>query len=152
MKMYTVTYLENGDNILMLYRNKKKNDINEGKWLGVGGHIENFESPYESALREIKEETGLTVNSLEFRGLITFIADRKELEYIFVFSSEDFSGELIECDEGELHWINRNKILDLNIWEGDKDFLNKIVNKDKHVFMVKSEYINNKLEKRNIEV
>ncbi|WP_067143095.1 NUDIX hydrolase [Oceanivirga salmonicida] len=152
MKLYTVTYLEKDDKILMLYRNKKENDINKGKWIGVGGHIEEFESPYESAIREIKEETGFIANSLDYRGLITFKSDDNDVEYIFVFSTEDFSGEMIECDEGDLHWIDRNKIFELNIWEGDKDFLDKIINKDKNVFMVKSTYVNNKLVKRDFEI
>lgn len=152
MKLYTVVYLIKNEKILMLYRNKKVNDINYGKWLGVGGHIEEYESPYECAVREVKEETGYTVNSLDYRGLITFILDNNETEYIFVFSSKDFSGNQIECNEGELHWVDKEDLMNLNIWESDYDFIEKIKNDDMELFMLKNLYKNMKLVERRLEI
>lgn len=140
-RLYTVCYLEKDDDILMLYRNKKENDINEGKWIGVGGKIEFNESPFECVKREVLEETGLKVNNLFFRGIILFIYGNCN-DYIYVFSSDDFSGNIIDCDEGELHYINRNKILDLNIWKGDAVFLEKIINKEMDFFFLKMVYDN----------
>lgn len=145
----TVCYIEKEDEILMLYRNKKENDINKGKWIGVGGHIEKFESPYECAIREVKEETGLDVKNLIARGFITFI-DNGEKMNIYVFSTTEFEGELIECNEGELHWIKRNEILKLNIWKTDIYMLNKIINKDYKYFMIKAIYEDSKYLKKEI--
>ena len=149
----TVCYLEKDNEILMLYRNKKENDINKGKWIGVGGHFEDFESPYECAVREIKEETGFSVNKLIPRGVITFNIDGSdEVQYLYVFSTDDFTGEQIECNEGHLEWIKRDEILNLNIWESDKLFMNKIINKDYSFFMIKASYDeNNNLIKSSLE-
>lgn len=148
---YTVCYIEKDDEVLMLYRNKKKNDINKGKWLGVGGHIEEGESPYECVVREIKEETGLEVKKVSARGFITFIYDGN-VDYIHVFSTTEFSGKLIECDEGDLEWIKREDILNLNIWESDRYLLSKIVNKEYDYFMMTSRFENMKLIEQKIEL
>lgn len=151
MEYCTVCYIEKDDKILMLYRNKKKNDINEGKWIGVGGHIEEFETPYECTVREVKEETGLVVKNLIPRGYISFITGNKPMG-IHVFSCKEFSGQLIECDEGELHFIKKSDILSLNIWETDVYMLKKIINDDYNYFMIKAVYENDKVKEEKIEV
>lgn len=126
MILSTVCYIEKEGKYLMLHRTKKKNDINEGKWLGIGGKFEDKESPEDCIIREVKEETGLTLNLVKLRGILTFINTICETEYIFVFTSDDFIGELIECNEGELKWVNKDKVTSLNLWEGDKIFVEKI--------------------------
>lgn len=122
-QLTTLCYLEKDNCYLMLHRISKKNDINRDKWIGVGGHFEHAESPEDCLKREIKEETGLTLNSFEFRGIVTFISDNDPAEYMCLYTSKDFSGEIIDCDEGKLEWIPIDKIESLNLWEGDKIFL-----------------------------
>ena len=115
-------YIKKDDQYLMLYRNKKKNDPNQGKWMGVGGHIEDNESPKEAMIREIKEETGLDVIRFKERGVAIFINDDyQEKMYLFIFFLT--KGELIECNEGELKYFKEDEIYHLNMWEGDKYFL-----------------------------
>lgn len=115
-------YLKKDNYYLLLYRNKKKNDMNEGKWIGVGGHIEKGETPDEAVIREVFEETGLIVHSLKCNGEVLFINnDYQELMYVYEIS--DFSGELKECDEGHLEWIDTDEMLTLPMWEGDKAYL-----------------------------
>lgn len=126
MMLSTVCYIEKEGKYLMLHRTKKKNDINEGKWLGIGGKFEDKESPEDCIIREVKEETGLTLNSVKLRGILTFINTICETEYIYVFTSNDFTGNLIECNEGELKWVEKEKVTSLNLWEGDKIFIEKI--------------------------
>lgn len=126
MILSTVCYIEKEGKYLMLHRTKKKNDINEGKWLGIGGKFEDKESPEDCIIREVKEETGLTLNSVKLRGILTFINTICETEYIYVFTSNDFTGDLIECNEGELKWVDKDKVTSLNLWEGDKIFVKKI--------------------------
>ena len=125
MDKTVLCYLIKDDSYLMLYRNKKENDMNEGKYLGIGGHIEPGETKEEACKREIKEETGLDVNRLDYHGFVEFYNDDYQ-ELIYLFTSDDFSGELIECNEGTLSWVKIDKVLDLNIWEGDKLFLPKL--------------------------
>ena len=120
-------YLIKNNCYLMLHRNKKQNDMNHDKYIGIGGHIENGETKEEACIREIKEETGLTVHSLEYAGEILFVNDNYE-EMMYIFKTNDFSGELIECDEGTLQWVPIDKVLDLNLWEGDRKFLPKLRN------------------------
>lgn len=150
MEYCTVCYIEKDDKVLMLYRNKKKNDINKGKWIGVGGHIEKNETPYECCLREIKEETGLTAKSLVPIGYITFVTDGEDMG-IHVFSCKDFTGNTITCNEGELHWIQKKDLLSLDIWETDKYMLQKISKNDYSYFMIKAVYANNEVVENKIE-
>ena len=109
MILSTVCYIEKEGKYLMLHRTKKQNDINKEKWLGIGGKFEDKESPEECTIREVKEETGLTLNSVRLRGILTFINTICETEYIYIFTSNDFTGKLIECGEGDLQWIEKDK-------------------------------------------
>ncbi|MCL2254456.1 MAG: 8-oxo-dGTP diphosphatase [Lachnospiraceae bacterium] len=121
MILCTECYIQKDDKTLMLYRNKKENDINKNKYIGIGGRFEHGESPEECLIREVFEETGLTLTCFEFRGMITFLTVNNECEpiYMFVFTADGFSGEVKDCDEGELHWVETERIEELNLWEGD---------------------------------
>lgn len=134
MDKTVLCYLEKDNQYLMLLRNKKKEDINALKWIGVGGHIEENETKEEALVREVKEETGLTINTYKYRGELIFI-NNDFSEIMYLYTSDDFSGELIECNEGELHWINKAEIMNLNLWEGDKVFLPLLINSDKFIKM-----------------
>jgi len=122
-------YLERGDHFLLLLRNKRKNDINHGKWIGVGGHIEKGETPEEAIKREVKEETNLDLLNYQKRGVILFKNEDKT-EKMHIYSSKDFAGELGDCDEGELKWIKKEEIPHLSLWEGDRIFLPLLINGD----------------------
>ncbi len=126
----TLCYIEKDEKYLMLHRTVKKNDVNKDKWIGVGGHFEQDESPEECVLREAKEETGYTLTSYKFRGLVTFISGNGITEYMSLFTADQFEGEEIACDEGELEWVEKEKVYDLNLWEGDKIFLRLLVETD----------------------
>ena len=118
MKMTTLCYIEKDGKYLMLHRTKKQHDINKDKWIGVGGHAEGTEGPEDCLLREVKEETGLTLTSYQFRGLITFISDEApEPEEMCLFTADGFTGELIECNEGDLQWMDKKEVLALPTWE-----------------------------------
>ncbi len=123
MRLTTLCYIERNGCYLMMNRNKKANDENEGKWIGVGGHLEENESPEECALREIKEETGLTVTDLRLRGIITFILPDWGNELTFLYTAQTDSDETAACAEGTLAWIPMEKISELPLWEGDRVFL-----------------------------
>ena len=127
MYLSTICYIEKDDKYLMLLRNKKKNDMNEGKYLGVGGKFEPGESPEECICREVFEETGLTLTSFVMRGVMSFSSVGYEDEYIFVFTADGYTGELTDCNEGELKWVEKDRILSLNLWEGDKTFLKMLI-------------------------
>lgn len=146
----TICYIEKDGKYLMLHRTKKKNDINKDKWIGVGGKFEDKESPEECIIREVKEETGLILNSLSLKCIVTYVSNNWDTEYMYVFTSNDFSGELIECNEGDLEWIDKEKISNLNLWEGDKIFLEKI-NNSNNFFTVKFEYNGDDLIKYDIK-
>lgn len=122
-KLSTLCYIEKDGKYLMLNRNKKKNDINEGKWIGVGGHFEENESPEECLLREVKEETGYTLTSYQFRGIVTFVSGSGVTEYMSLFTADGFEGEEVVCNEGDLAWIELDRVEELELWEGDRIFL-----------------------------
>ncbi len=120
----TLIYVKQNGKTLMLYRNKKENDFHEGKWNGLGGKFEKGESPEECAKRELKEESGLIAKSLKMKGFISFPKfDGKNDWYVFLFIVDKFEGELINSPEGKLEWISDDKLLELNLWEGDKIFI-----------------------------
>ena len=119
----TLCYLEKDGKWLMLHRVKKENDLNEGKWVGIGGKFEEGESPEDCLIREVKEETGLTVRSWNYRGIITFVSDKWGTEYMHLFHSADFTGTMHPCDEGVAEWVPIGDVLSLNLWEGDRIFL-----------------------------
>ena len=139
MKQTTLCYLERGDEYLMLHRTKKKNDENHDKWIGVGGKFEANESPEDCMRREIFEETGLTVSDYRYRGIVTFVSDIYETEYMHLFTVTDWTGEARECDEGELAWIKKQKLFDLTLWQGDRIFL-KLLQEDAPFFSLKLTY------------
>lgn len=150
MILSTLCYIEKDNKYLMLHRTKKKNDINKDKWLGIGGKFEEGESPEECIIREVMEETGLTLNSYKLRAIITYVSTSWETEYVYVFTSNDFTGDLIECNEGDLQWIDKKEVTKLNIWEGDKIFVEKLRN-DNKFFTVKFEYDGEKLVKYDLK-
>ena len=119
----TLCYIVKDGKVLMLHRVKKKNDINHDKWIGIGGKFEPEEAPEECILREAKEETGLTLTSWRCRGVVTFLQEGGEGEYMYLFTADDFTGKLIECDEGDLQWVSLDFVDALPTWEGDQIFL-----------------------------
>lgn len=136
----TLCYIEQDGQYLMLHRVKKEKDINKDKWIGVGGHFEPAETPEECLLREVKEETGLTLTSWRFCGLVTFISDQwEDVEYMCLYRADGFTGELIDCDEGTLEWVDKEKVYDLPIWEGDKIFF-RLMEEQASFFSLKLRY------------
>lgn len=128
MKNTTLCYIEKDGKYLMLHRIKKENDLNEGKWIGVGGKFEPGETAEECLLREVYEETGVTLTSYRYRGIIKFLSDKWEDEVIYLYTADAYEGEIsMECNEGVLAWIDKDKILDLNLWEGDSIFLKELL-------------------------
>ena len=135
----TLCYIEKDENILMLHRVKKENDANKDKWIGIGGKFEDKESPEDCILREAKEETGLTLTDYRYRGIVTFVSDKWETEYMHLFTATGFEGELIDCDEGDLLWISREELDSIPKWEGDKIFL-ELLQKGEPFFSLKLRY------------
>jgi len=124
LQLATLCYVIDNDKTLMLFRNKKKNDVHEGKWNGLGGKFEQGETPEECVIREVQEESGLLIKNPKMHGFIVFpMFDGKKDWYVFLFSSREFTGKLIDSKEGRLEWIPNNKLLDLNLWEGDPIFI-----------------------------
>ena len=144
MKNTTLCYILRGDEVLMLHRTAKQNDENEGKWIGVGGKLEENESPDECLLREVREETGLNLTRWRYRGVVTFVSDRWEGEYMHLFTADGFEGKLTTCSEGELRWIPRGKIAGLPQWEGDRIFLS-LLERDAPFFSLKLCYAGDRL-------
>ena len=135
-KITTLCYIRNRGRVLMLFRNKKDHDENEGKWIGVGGKLECGESPDECMLREVREETGLTLTSYRFRGVISFISDVWDDEYMMLYDAVSFEGILRkDCPEGMLKWIPEEEVMSLRLWEGDRLFLDKLLHSEGPIHM-----------------
>ena len=144
MRNTTLCYIEKDGKYLMLHRVKKENDMSRDKWLGIGGKFEEGESPEDCVKREVKEETGLTLESVKYRGIVTFVSDVYGTEYMHMFTSGDFSGDMRECDEGDLVWVDKKEIYDLNVWEGDKIFF-RLLDECGGFFSLKLKYEGEKL-------
>lgn len=144
MKNTTLCYVTRGSDVLMLHRVKKANDLNKDKWIGIGGKFEPDESPEECLLREAREETGLELTSWRCRGVVTFLSDEWEGEYMYLFTADGFCGELKECDEGDLQWVSRDFLDHLPKWEGDRIFLN-LLWQDAPFFLLTLQYRGNTL-------
>ena len=141
----TLCYIENDrGQYLMLHRVKKENDANHDKWIGIGGKFEDGESPEECVCRETLEETGLTLTEYRYRGLVTFVSDRWETEYMHLFTATGYTGTLRECDEGVLEWIGKADLMALPHWEGDRIFL-RLLDRDVPFFSLKLRYEGEKL-------
>ena len=140
----TLCYVTRGSEVLMLHRVKKKNDLNKDKWIGIGGKFEGEESPDECLLREAKEETGVTLTRWRCRGMVTFLSDTYEGEYMYLFTADGFEGELTDCPEGDLQWVSREFLDSLPKWEGDKIFLD-LLWQDAPFFLLKLRYEGDKL-------
>ena len=140
----TLCYITRGDEVLMLHRVKKEKDINKDKWIGIGGKFQENESPDECLLREAKEETGLTLTSWKCRGIVTFLNDMCQGEYMYLFTADGFEGDLKDCDEGDLQWVSREFLYSLPMWEGDKIFLDLLWT-DEPFFLLTLRYSGDKL-------
>ena len=140
MKQTTLCYLERDDKYLMLHRIKKANDASHDKWIGVGGKCEADESPDECMIREVKEETGLDILEWRYRGIVTFISDVWPCEYMHLFTASRWCGEETACDEGELEWVEKQRLFDLSLWEGDKIFLRLLMDSNQPFFSLKLVY------------
>ncbi len=138
-ELTTLCYIERDGSYLMMHRTKKEKDINKDKWIGIGGHFEYGESPDECLLREVDEETGLTLISYTARGVITFIYGKNVVEYMHLYTADGFTGEIHDCDEGELVWVKKEKVMELPIWEGDKIFF-RLLNERRDFFSLKLVY------------
>ena len=136
----TLCYIEKDGRYLMMHRVKKAYDINKDKWVGIGGHFEADESPEECLLREAREETGLTLTEYKQRGIITFMSDRWQTEYMFLYTASAYEGEIGECNEGTLEWIDKEKVYELPLWEGDKIFFRLLEEQRPH-FSLKLRYV-----------
>ena len=144
-KLTTLCYIEKDDSYLMLHRVSKKHDVNKDKWIGIGGHFEENESPEECLLREAKEETGFTLTNWSFRGIVTFISEGWDTEYMCLYTADGYEGEMIPCNEGVLEWVKKEDLLKLNLWEGDMIFL-KLLQENAPFFSLKLAYKGDQLE------
>lgn len=150
MKLTTLCYIEKDDKYLMLHRIKKEQDENRDKWIGVGGKFEPGEMPEECLLREVREETGLTLTKYQFRGIVTFVSDEWGTEYMHLFTADGYTGELHPCSEGELVWVPKSQIEQLHIWEGDKVFL-RLLKETQDFFSLKLRYEGEALVETQVE-
>ena len=144
MKMTTLCYPERDGCYLMLHRTKKENDENRDKWIGVGGKFEYGESPEDCMKREVLEETGLSVTDFRYRGIVTFVSNEYGTEYMHLFTASDWLGDLKECDEGDLEWIDKRRLFDLTLWQGDRIFL-RLLDSETPFFSLKLQYVGEKL-------
>lgn len=135
----TLCYLEQDGQYLMLHRTKKDHDVNRDKWVGVGGKFLEGESPEECLLREVREETGLTLKRWRYRGIVTFVSDRWEAEWMHLFTADRWTGTVRECDEGQLEWIEKEKVPSLPLWDGDLIFL-RLLEEEAPFFSLKLQY------------
>ena len=148
----TLCYIEKDGAYLMLHRVKKENDMNKDKWIGIGGKLEDGESPFDCVRREVLEETGLSLVAPRYRGIITFVSDIYGTEYMHLFSATEYAGEIItDCNEGKLEWIKKDKLLSLPIWEGDKILL-KLLDTENRFFSLKLVYHGDKLISHTLEI
>ncbi len=138
-ELTTLCYLERDGRYLMLHRVSKKHDVNKDKWIGVGGHCEENESPEDCLLREVREETGYTLTDYRMRGVVTFLSGKGDYEYMFLYTASGWTGEAAPCDEGKLEWVDKEKVWKLNIWEGDKIFF-RLMDEDAPFFSLKLVY------------
>lgn len=149
----TLCYLENRRaEYLMLHRVKKEHDLNRDKWVGVGGKLEEGESPGQCLLREVREETGVTLTDYRFRGVVTFLSDCWEGEYMYLFTATGWTGEICrDCDEGELEWVPKDRVPTLPIWEGDKIFFRLLEDEDRPAFLLTLEYRGDTLARAELD-
>ena len=140
MKQTTLCYIGQQSQYLMLHRVKKQNDASHDKWIGIGGKCEADESPDECMLREVKEETGLDIVRWRYRGIVTFISDVWPCEYMHLFTADEWTGTLSDCDEGDLQWVSFDRLFDLNLWEGDRIFLRLLLDPAQPFFSLKLTY------------
>ena len=138
-KMTTLCYIEKDGRYLMLHRVKKENDMNRDKWVGIGGHFEDGESPEECLCREVSEETGLRLTEYRLRGIITFVSDRWQTEYMFLYTASGYEGNIGECSEGVLEWVDKAAVYSLPVWEGDRIFF-RLLEQEKPFFSLKLRY------------
>ena len=148
MRLTTLCYLERDGQYLMLHRISKKQDVNRDKWIGVGGKFERNEAPEECLLREVREETGYALLSYRFRGILTFLYNDDEPEYIFLYTSDQFEGEPKDCDEGVLEWVDKDRIQTLNLWEGDQVMFRLM--EERETFSLKLRYRGDELLEANV--
>lgn len=144
MTLTTLCYIEKENSYLMLHRIKKEVDVNKDKWIGIGGKFEKDESPEECLLREAKEETGLTLTSWHLRGIVTFICENWQTEYMFLYTADGYEGELTSCSEGTLEWVPKDQLENLNLWEGDKIFF-RLIAEEHPFFSLKLRYVDDLL-------
>lgn len=144
MKNTTLCYLEKDGCYLMLHRIKKKNDLNQDKWVGVGGKLEENESPEECLVREVREETGLTLTCWRYCGIVTFVSDRWEGEYMHLYTADGFTGQLTDCNEGVLEWVPKERVRLLPQWEGDRIFF-RLMEQNVPFFSLKLQYEGDRL-------
>ncbi len=147
----TLCYIEKDGAYLMIHRIKKKNDMNRDKWIGVGGKFEAGESPFDCAVREIREETGVMPKELRYRGIVTFVSNEYGTEYMHLFTANGYCGEIdYNCNEGRLEWVKKSDIPSLPIWEGDKIFFD-LIEKEERFFSLKLVYEGEKLISHTVD-